>query len=556
MITRITNKYRLSVILVPFLIFTVLIIVGFSNLEAFIDGLNSIFVALMVNGSWLVSLGTLAFVLFMVFLMVHPIGKIRLGGDDATPEYSMWNWFAISLCSGIGTGIVFWGAVEPLRFTVAPQLSTGIEGGTAESAIWALGKSYLHWSFAPYATYAVFGVIIAIAFYNLRGKFTVSAGFAPLLKGKSCDGRLRGLVDTLTVFALTGGVAGSLGYGLLQISSGMTTVFGIPSSTVLLIAICFVIVTLYTVSSVSGIQRGIKWLSDKNAWMFLGLMILAFVFGPGQWICNLLTESLGNFLSSFVESITAVSPFSDGGMVVGEVWHEQSEMWPQWWDEYYFLDFLSFGPIVGLFSINLAKGRTIRQYVVMNWLVPSLFGIIWFAIFGGLALDIQYNYAAYASRVDLAGCASLYDYMLQYGNEAVMLKVIEAIPLSFILKPLVIALVALSFVTMANSMTSTISLLTLKNSDGVKEAPAGIKTAWGILMGAAALVFTLSGSIDGIKIVKTIAGFPILFLGLAMMVAFLIALGRGDCMSRDKPTQSGEVVDCGDGNDGSDKESL
>ena len=513
---------RPAVILVPVIIFVTLIGIGIVDSGTFLTMLNAFFSSLMVNGSWLVSIGTLGFVLFMLLVLVHPIGKVKLGGKDAKPEYSLWNWFAISLCAGIGTGIVFWGAVEPLRFAVEPQLSAGITPNTRESVIWSLSKSYLHWSFAPYATYVVFGIIIAYAYYNLHKSYSISSGFAPLLKDTSEKSWFRGIIDTLTVFAITGGVAGSLGYGLLQIGSGLNTVFGIPTVTPLYVAICVVIVAAYNTSSITGMDKGIKWLSDKNAWIFLILMVLAFLAGPTQWICNLLTESLGSFLPNFFESITAVSAFTDAGEVVGSVWHKASEMWPQWWDEYYFVDFLSFGPITGLFLIKLAKGRTLREFVVINWVVPSFFGIIWFAIFGGLSLDIQYNYAAYAGRVDLQGCASLFDYMQQYGNEAMMLKVIEAIPLAFIIKPIILVLIILSFVTLADSMTSTVSLMTIKNNIGVNEAPAQIKLMWGLIMGVTSLVFTLTGGLEGIKIVKTIAGFPILIVGIAMMIMFIV----------------------------------
>lgn len=513
---------RPGVILTTLIIFGTLIAIGIVNGNNFIAMLNTVFVSLMINGGWLISLGTLAFVIFLIVIFFHPIGKIKLGGKDAKPEYSIWNWFAISLCAGIGTGIVFWGPVEPLKFAVQPQASTGITGGTYDAMIWSMSKSYLHWSFAPYATYAIFGVIIAFAFYNLGSSFSVSAGFTPLMGKKAEKTWFRGLIDSLTAFAITGGCAGSLGYGLLQISSGLNTLFGIPKENVTYIIICLVIVTIFTISSITGMKKGIRWLSDKNAWMFLGLMILAFLFGPGQWICNLFVDSLGDFLSGFVNNITSIRAVSDAGEIVGSQWHKSSELWTQWWDQYYFVDFLSFGPIVGLFSIKLAKGRTLREYVVMNWIVPAFFGLIWFAIFGGLALDIQYNFAAYADKIDLQGCASLFDYMQQYGNEAMMLKVVEVIPFSSILKPIILILVILSFVTMADSTTSTVSLMSISDNKGVEEAPMTIKLFWAIIMGVASLIFTLTGSIDGIKIVKTIAGFPILIMGIVMMIMFII----------------------------------
>ena len=141
---------RPGVMLTTLLIFGTLIAIGTVNGDSFITMLNAVFSSLMVNGGWLISLGTLGFIVFLLIIIFHPIGNVKLGGKDAKPEYSLWNWFAISLCAGIGTGIVFWGPVEPLKFAVQPQASTGIVGGTRDAVIWALSKSYLHWSFAPY----------------------------------------------------------------------------------------------------------------------------------------------------------------------------------------------------------------------------------------------------------------------------------------------------------------------------------------------------------------------------------------------------------------------
>lgn len=202
----------------------------------------------------------------MVLVLVHPVGRVRLGGRDAKSEYGLWTWFAISLCASIGTGIVFWGGLRsPLQFAVEPQMSAGIEGGTAEAVIWSPCKSYLHWSFAPHATYGVFGIIVAFAYCNLRTRFSVSSGFAPLLGRRAEGRRFSDVVDTFAVFAITGSVAGSLGYGLLQIGSGLNTLFGIPATTLTFVVICICIVAIYVTSSAAGISRDIRWLSGKNA---------------------------------------------------------------------------------------------------------------------------------------------------------------------------------------------------------------------------------------------------------------------------------------------------
>lgn len=512
---------RWGVILTPVIIFVTLIVIGFVNPDTFISILWGVFEKLMVNGGWLVSLGCLAFVIFLVVLLFHPIGKIKFGGKNAKPKYSTWNWWAISLCAGIGTGIVFWGAVEPLLFAMEPAPGMHLTPATSESVMWAMRTSYLHWTFTPYAIYITFGVIIGFAYYNLKKPYNVSSGFSPLMKEKAHGKFFSGLIDAVTVFAITGGVAGSLGYGLLQISSGANTIFNIPSNPLTYAVIALIIVVAYNTSSLTGMDKGIRWLSDKNAWMFIALMVFTLFFGPLEYIMNMLTQSVGSFLPNFVEAMTFTNPFPDAAVVTGSAWTENSSLWTQWWDQYWFVDWLSFGPIVGIFLIKLSYGRTIREFIVVNWLLPSLFGILWFAVFGSLALDIQFNPAAYPN-VDLMGCANLYEFMKQFGNEAVMLKVLEALPLAQIIKPIMLVLITLSFVTLADSMTSTVALMTIKRNKGVKEAPATMKLGWGILMGVTSLIFVLNGGLEGIKVVKTLAGFPILFIEIAMLILFII----------------------------------
>jgi choline-glycine betaine transporter len=405
---------------------------------------------------------------------------------------------------------------------VDPAPGMNLVSNSSEAVIWGLRTSFLHWSFTPYSIYMCFGVIIAFAYYNLKKPYNVSSGFAPLLGDKvTKNTKFCGVIDALTVFAISGGVAGSLGYGLLQVGGGVSKVCNIPTSALMYIIICCVIVIMYNISSVSGMDKGIKWLSDKNAWLFILLMLACLLAGPTQYVFNLLTEATGAYFNHFVEAALWTHPFADAGDCVGNLWYKTSSLWSQWWDQYWWVDWLSFGPITGLFLVKLMYGRTIREVAIVNWVLPSAFAFIWFSIFGGLALDIQYNPEAYP-QIDLEGCSSLYDYMKTFGNESVMLKVIEVLPFSTVIKIIVLILIMLSFVTLADSMTSTISLMTIKNNVGINEAPFQIKLCWGLLMGATSLVFTLTGGLDGIKIVKTIAGFPILFIEIAMVLCFIM----------------------------------
>lgn len=491
-------KIRPAVLLVPTAIFLVVIILGILDGTTFIKVLTSAFETMMSGFGWFVSITMLLFIVFCLVVMFGPMGKIKLGGPNAKPKMTYWQWFAVALTAGIGTGVVFWGAVEPLLFTMEPAPSLGLEAGSNEAVIWAMRTTFLHWTLTPYAIYVAFGIVMAYVIYNMRKPFNVSSGLVPLFGDRILKSKFGGIVDVLTVFALVGGVAGSLGYGILQLGSGISVVFGIDTNVILYILIAFVIFLAYTATSISGLNKGILWLGDKNSWFFIFMLVFLLVVGPGTYIGNLFTQSIGSYVNHFVESMTFTAPFAD------------SQLWPQWWDMYWWVDWLCYGAIMGLFLVRLGYGRTLKEFVFVNWVMPSAFGIVWFSIFGGTVL-----YGQMYQGIDYYG---LYQ---QKGAEAMTLAVFEHVPFSGIIRPFMLLIIAISFVTLANSMISTISSMTLKESSESEEAPFWLKLIWGVIIALASLVFTLTGGIDGIKFVKTFAGFPIIIVGWLVIVGFL-----------------------------------
>ncbi len=491
-------KIRPAVLLVPTAIFLVVIILGILDGTTFIKVLTSAFETMMSGFGWFVSITMLLFIVFCLVVMFGPMGKIRLGGPNAKPKMTYWQWFAVALTAGIGTGVVFWGAVEPLLFTMEPAPSLGLEAGSNEAVIWAMRTTFLHWTLTPYAIYVAFGIVMAYVIYNMRKPFNVSSGLVPLFGDRILKSKFGGIVDVLTVFALVGGVAGSLGYGILQLGSGISVVFGIDTNVILYILIAFVIFLAYTATSISGLNKGILWLGDKNSWFFIFMLVFLLAVGPGTYIGNLFTQSIGSYVNHFVESMTFTAPFAD------------SQLWPQWWDMYWWVDWLCYGAIMGLFLVRLGYGRTLKEFVFVNWVMPSAFGIVWFSIFGGTVL-----YGQMYQGIDYYG---LYQ---QKGAEAMTLAVFEHVPFSGIIRPFMLLIIAISFVTLANSMISTISSMTLKESSESEEAPFWLKLIWGVIIALASLVFTLTGGIDGIKFVKTFAGFPIIIVGWLVIVGFL-----------------------------------
>lgn len=498
-------KLRMGVTLIPTIIFAVLIIIGIISNDVFVSTLWTGFMWIMNSMGWILEIGCLGFVIFLAVIWLHPIGKIKFGGENAKPKYNTWNWWAISLCAGIGTGIVFWGSVEPLVHTFSPSISSGLKAGSNDAIIWAMCKSYLHWSFTPYSMYVIFGVVVGFAVYNMKKPYAVSSGLAMFKSEKVNGKRVKDIVDMLTLFAIVGGVSGSLGYGLMQIGSGIENVFGLKSGPVMWVVIATVIVVSYCISSVSGIDKGIKWLSDKNAWMFIMLLVFLLILGPTSYILKLITQSFGVFINRFIEISLYTAPFANN-----------TDSWPQWWDMYWLADWLSFGPIIGLFLVKLCYGRTIREFLTVNLVLPAMFGVIWFGVFGGTALDLQIN-----KGVDLVG------YIAEFGNESLMLRILDEFPLAVVIKPFMLVLICISFVTLADSMTSTISLMSIDSKKPMNEAPMRIKLFWGILIGAIAVIFVTCGGIEGVKVVKTIAGVPILFLGIFMIFGFIRYFVKG-----------------------------
>lgn len=498
------QKLRTGVIAAPLVIFGAILLLGFFDQKAFHTLLWDFFLWLMKNFGWMLSLGCLSFVAFAIFLMIHPIGDIRLGGKDAKPEFSTWNWWAMSLCAGMAMGIVFWPAPEALKHSLAPAGGMFMEPGSQQAMLWAMRTTFLHWTFTPYSIYVVCGVMIAYAHYNLKKPFAVSSALYPLL-GDRALGKTATIVDGLVLFAIVGGVAGSLGYGMLQLGSGMDFLFGITPGPVVWTTICILIVATYTTSSVTGLNRGIRWLSDKNAILFIALLIFAFIFGPTSFSLNLTVQATGDFLNNFISAMTFTDPFPDG------------DLWPQWWDMYWWADWLSFAPITGMFLARLCYGRTIREFLVVNLILPASFALVWFGVFGGLTLHTHF--------IDGNDLKTLMD---TKGYEVLMLRLFDFLPLAEIIRPLMLFTIFVSFVTLADSMTSTVSILSIKDSNpqdrNTTEAPVSMKLFWGILVGTTSLVFMFIGGLDGIKVVKTIAGVPILFLEFAMLLGFILFL--------------------------------
>lgn len=482
------KNLRVGMISVPIIIFVGIIIASMIDATAATTAITNVYLWMATNFGWFAQLACFVFLVSIFAIAFSKVGNIKFGGRDAKPELSSWAYFTIALCAGIGTGIMFWGPIEPLYFSQAVPEGVNYAPGSMEAIQFAMNKSFMHWAFTPYALYVLCGLAIAYGVYNMKLSQSVSSGMALLFGKKIVKSKWITVIDTIALTAICSGLAGGLANGLIQLGAGIEMISGIPAGLPVWIGLAVAITTIYTVSSASGLQRGIKFLSDKNAWIFIAFLVITILAGPTKYILELTVQSFGGYLNNFVSSSIFLAPGT-------------SDMWVEWWDTFYLADWLSFSPVIGLFLARISYGRTIREFVLINLIAPALFAVVWFGAFGGFTIDLM-----------TSGTFDMFNYMTTVGFDGVMLKVAEFLPAGQIIQPVIIITVMLSYITMADSMTSSISLMSLKDNFDVKEAPLAIKVFWGTLMGALAVIFVMAGGIGGVKTLLAISGFPVLII--------------------------------------------
>ncbi|WP_293008466.1 MULTISPECIES: BCCT family transporter [unclassified Oscillibacter] len=492
-------KIRPVVMSVTVILFVAMLIAIVVNATGFYNVLNNMVMNnLMSNLGWFVSLVMLFMVILCVVIMVTPLGKIKLGGPNAKPKFTYLQWFGISLCTGIGAGVVFWGAAEPLLFAMEPSPSTGLLPGSNGAVLWSMLHCFLQWGLTPYASCVIMGVILSYAILNMGAPFKASSCLIPIfgravMKSRWCD-----VFDSVSTFALTGAVAGGLGYGAMQLSAAVKAFSGIEPSMTIYAVIIVVMFFCYNASALSGLRNGITKLSNYNVQFFFILLFFVILAGPTEYICNLFTESLGEYFSEFFAASLYTAPYPDSGM------------WPQNWDMYWWVDWMAYAPLLGLFMVRVAYGRSLREFILIEWLFPALFGIVWFSAFGGTILHAQ-----------LFEGVDFYSIYLAEGAEALTLSMFNVLPFSTVAKIVMLCIITISLVTQCDSMTVTLASMCVEGSDENTEAPVPLKLFWGLVFAVIALVFTALGGINGVKTIKSFCGIPLTFVCLFVILGFL-----------------------------------
>ena len=446
----------------------------------------------VTNTGWLFVVLASAFVVFVIWLAAGRFGTIPLGTDDEEPEFRTVSWVAMMFSAGMGIGLMFYGVAEPLSHFTSPPPGTGA-AGNPEAVQTAMATTLFHWTFHPWAIYAVVGIAIAYGVFRKGRSQLISSAFAPLIGEKRANGGAGKVIDMLAIFATLFGSAASLGLGALQIGSGLEIVGGLGGvGNGLLVGIIAVLTVAFIASAISGVAKGIQWLSNINMVLALALAVFVFVVGPTVFILDLIPTAVG----SYFQDLAQMSARTDaaGGDAMAE--------WLSGWTVFYWAWWLSWTPFVGMFIARISRGRTIRQFVTGVLLVPSLVSLVWFAIFGGAGIDAQRN------GTDLAGAAT---------TEGQLFGLLETMPLTAIASVVVMVLVAIFFVSGADAASIVMGSLSQR---GTIHPSKGNVIFWGVATGGvAAVMLTVGGddALTGLQNITIVAALPfaLVMVGLA-----------------------------------------
>ncbi|MBV60583.1 MAG: glycine/betaine ABC transporter [Nevskiales bacterium] len=457
---------------------------------------------------WLFMAGGNVFVLFCLALIVLPVGRIRLGGDSARPEFSTLSWFAMLFAAGMGIGLMFWSVAEPLAYyTDWYGTPLGVEPETKAAVSKALGATMFHWGLHPWAIYALVGLSLAFFAYNHKMPLTIRSAFYPLL-GERCWGWMGHVIDTLAVLATIFGLATSLGLGAKQAASGLAFLFDVPATLNTQIAIITGVTAVAVISVIRGLEGGVKLLSNFNMTLAVLLLLFVILVGSGIGIVGDVFQTAGAYVANII-------PLSNW---VGR----EDETWFHGWTVFYWAWWVSWSPFVGMFIARVSRGRTVREFVTAVLLVPTAVTILWMAAFGGNGLE-----QAMSGQGQLAN-----------GIESVSLtlfQMLEQLPWTLVTSFLAIVLVLVFFVTSSDSGSLVIDSIT---AGGKLDAPVAQRIFWAVMEGMIAGALLFGGgkqALDALQAGAISTGLPFVVLLLVMCVSLYIGLHRERRLAISKP---------------------
>ncbi|RMB02878.1 BCCT family transporter [Eilatimonas milleporae] len=441
---------------------------------------------------WFYALAVTGFLVFALMLAFSRFGATRLGPDDATPDYSFASWFAMLFSAGMGIGLMFFAVAEPvMHYTLPPTAAPR----TVAAAREAMQATFFHWGVHGWAVYGAVGLTLAYFGYRHKLPLTIRSALYPLI-GERIYGPVGHAVDVFAVLGTLFGVATSLGFGVAQVNSGLSHLFGLPMSTGTQIVLIAAITAVATVSVVSGLNVGIKRLSEMNLVLALALLLFVIAVGPTVLIFGAFAENLGGYAWTLIDRSLRVGIYGADGDWIGT------------WTIFYWGWWISWSPFVGMFIARVSRGRTIREFVLGVLLVPSLLTFLWMTSFGNTALDmIDGGATVIADRVTDNLPVALFVFLEQF-------------PLSEVVSLVATVLVISFFVTSSDSGSLVIDIIT---AGGRTDNPVWQRVFWAVSEGLVAAVLLLAGGLAALQAAAVATALP-----FAMVLIFaLVGLMRG-----------------------------
>jgi choline/glycine/proline betaine transport protein len=485
------------------------------------DAATSVFASLqttVVNTfSWYYVLIAAVFVAFAIWMGVSRFGDIKLGADDDEPEFSMLSWISLLFAAGMGIGLVFYGVAEPLTHFATPR--PGVTGTETELAQSAISQTYLHWGVHAWSIYVVVGLALAYAIHRRKRPVSIRWALEPLL-GRRVRGGWGNAIDVVALVGTMFGVATSLGLGVTQISAGLEASGIVDSSLTVQIIVIAVVTALTVFSLVSGVGKGMKWLSTGNLLLAAALLVFVLVAGPTQFLLREFVQSLGNYLQNFIGLTFTVSAYAG----------QEGEAWQASWTTFYWGWWMSWAPFVGIFIARVSKGRTVREFVAGVLLVPTIMTFLWFSVLGGTALFRE-----------LYGDGGLVGADGSVSTDAALFEMLQGLPAGSVLTVGAIILIGVFFVTSADSGALVMSMIA---TGGDPDPRNRIRIFFALATALLALSLLIAGGLDALQTAAILSALPFSVVMILMCVATVIAFRR-EIRAYDKARRAAFVGDIG-----------
>lgn len=487
-----TLKYYIKdniVFIVSMAISSLLFIWGVIDGSGFSEIANKIYLFLENNFSWFYLIVTFFLVVFCIYLGFGKFGNIKLGPEDSKPEFKTTTWFAMLFCAGMGVGLVFWSISEPLAHYINPI--EGITPLSKEAMNFSIKSCFMHWGVHPWSLYAVVGLGLAYFQYKKNKPALISSLLEPIIGESRVNGFIGKMVDIFSTVLTVIGVSTSLGMACMQICEGLNYLFGIEINVKVWIILIVIVACIYIMSSVSGLNKGMTYLSNINIFLAICLLIIAFCIGPMQTTLKTIVNGVGLYISNFVSDSLKLDPYGEN-------------IWIYTWRVFYWAWWITWSPFVGVFIARISKGRTIREFVAGVILVPSIACMIWFGVFGSLALNV----------VNLFSIDALTS--MAVNPETALYIIFNKYSIGTLLSIISIIVLLIFFITSADSAIFVIGMMSSKGDLNPKNYR---KILWGIILALFAIILLITGGLDSVKTISVAASFPFLFILIAICIS-------------------------------------